>query len=92
MTQPQQLNITPEQIQLALRSGLEILSDPQLKVSLGIVNNLTILRALLEGLQSGQLALSRSPEVSNQDPKEQSIKETEEPEKPVETLPEESKD
>lgn len=72
MTEP--VTLTDEQIQEAARSGENLLSDPNLKVSLNEANSLVVLKMVLNAVSSGKVVL-RAPdlpeETKTETPKEE---------------------
>ena len=63
MPQPQNMQITPEQVQMAAAAGLQILNDRDLKVPVAVAKNgsVGILESILLALNSGNVVLA-SPE------------------------------
>jgi hypothetical protein len=62
------MNATPQQIQAAATAGVELLSNKDLQVPLGIAigGQLSVLLSLLSALASGELALVNPPTPDQQ--------------------------
>jgi hypothetical protein len=61
------MNASPQQIQAAAAAGVELLSDKDLKVPLGVAmgGHLSVLQGLLAALMKGELILVNPPSAEN---------------------------
>ena len=62
------MNATPQQIQTAAAAGVELLSDKDLKVPLGISigGQLSLLHSILSAVKAGELILTNPPTPNQQ--------------------------
>lgn len=57
-----EVEITSGGIQQAAAAGVKLLSDPELKVPLGLVNDLTVLKILLSNIHTGSVQVMETKE------------------------------
>jgi len=67
---PEQMTASPEQIQQAAATGLQLLAQPDLKVPMNIAmsGNLILLQGLLQSLANGSLGVGLPNQISEGDP------------------------